>query len=99
MVRIKEVEKMLDRASFHKKIILAYSMGLLRRKEYLDLERIRKLRNHCAHSLSEASVTDEKIVKHLKSLESADLFTSNIDEKRPRDRLMITGGRISSELV
>ena len=49
--------------TFSNKIKMAYSLGLIDKEQYRNLEYVRKIRNKFAHGISDASFEDDKIVE------------------------------------
>ena len=50
MANDKEAEKTVKRYNFYTRIQIAYCLGLISRDEYSDLQTIKEIRNHFAHS-------------------------------------------------
>ena len=57
-------------ASFSARIKLAYALGLLERKIYLDLNRVRKIRNISAHSIAGVNFEMPEIEAVIESFET-----------------------------
>lgn len=54
--------------NFSSRIKAAYSFGLVSKKQFDDLEQLRKIRNAFAHTWQPISLTDEKVSGHIKSM-------------------------------
>jgi DNA-binding MltR family transcriptional regulator len=67
--------------SFSKKINLSYALGLLKQKEFEDLNNIRKIRNDFAHELHGLNFNSEKINSRCLNLKCAqDVFDGPLQE-------------------
>jgi len=55
-------------STFSEKIWLAYFMGLIGPHARKDLDRIRNIRNECAHNMNPISFSEGEVAKHCKEL-------------------------------
>lgn len=58
-------------ASFSSRIKLTYCLGLIKKWEFEDLERIRKIRNKAAHEFTPKTFTNKEIIQITQRLEGA----------------------------
>ncbi len=70
LVDEKESLKLLDGfnaplGTFSARILISYSLGLLEKREYVEIEAIRKIRNLFGHSWNNIDFNSEEIVAHL----------------------------------
>ncbi len=54
--------------TFSARMKMAYSLGLITKRQYSDLDRLRKIRNEFAHSWEPRSFTDKNIATHISAL-------------------------------
>ncbi|MCP1620151.1 MULTISPECIES: MltR family transcriptional regulator [Pseudomonadaceae] len=54
--------------TFSSRIKISHSVGLLQDQQFSDLERLRKIRNHFAHTWKKLEFEDKKISEHIKEL-------------------------------
>lgn len=64
--------------TFSARIKMAYALGLVTKRQYDDLERLRRIRNEFAHSWEPISFTDRNIASHI-----AALHFSSLDDEYP----------------
>ncbi|MBR1267227.1 hypothetical protein JQ629_06870 [Bradyrhizobium sp. AUGA SZCCT0222] len=54
--------------TFSARIMMAYSLGLVTKRQRADLDRLRRIRNEFAHNWEPTSFSDRKIADHIKAL-------------------------------
>jgi DNA-binding MltR family transcriptional regulator len=54
--------------TFSSRILAAHAFGLLPDDDYFNLEQLRQLRNHCAHSMTAIEFTDESVKARIGNL-------------------------------
>lgn len=73
-------------STFSARIKLAYCLGLIKKWEFEDLERIRKIRNKAAHEYTAKTFTNNEIIQITRQLKGADhavkAMESNSSESR-----------------
>lgn len=70
--------------NFSSRIKAAFSFGLVTKKQFDDLEQLRKIRNSYAHTWQPISLTDQKISGHIKSMNYAsflEAYPETVDKK------------------
>ncbi|ANW05037.1 MltR family transcriptional regulator [Bradyrhizobium icense] len=70
--------------TFSTRIKMAYSLGLVTKRQYEDLDRLRRIRNEFAHNWEPISFADQKIAAHISALHFSTLdddFPSSPQEK------------------
>ena len=80
--------------SFSSKTKLAYSLGILRRKEFEDIEVLRKIRNEFAHSIETLAFQDLKIKQLIRNFK----LLANPDHDNPKYHFISIVGLIFSRL-
>lgn len=78
------------------RIKMAYSLGLVTKPQYDDLERLRRIRNEFAHSWEPVSFSDQKIAGHISALH----FNSLHEEfpETPQEKVQTSLGVLLMEL-
>ena len=82
--------------AFSARIKLAFSLGLITKRQYEDLDRIRQIRNEFAHTWEPISFMDQKIAAHISALNFSSLddnFPSS-----PREKVQTSLGALLLEL-
>lgn len=91
----KTIEELLGNgapfSTFSNKIMMVSVLGLIGPRTRGDLDRIRKIRNECAHSVNPISFTDQKIMAWSAALTPRRLPIPNVeaylpDASKPRER-------------
>ena len=59
--------------TFSARIKMAYSLGLVTRRQHEDLDRLRRIRNEFAHSWEPMSFNDQKVASHISALHFSSL--------------------------
>jgi DNA-binding MltR family transcriptional regulator len=59
--------------TFSARIKMAYSLGLVTKRQYEDLEQLRRIRNEFAHNWEPISFNDQKIAAHIRALHFSSL--------------------------
>lgn len=70
--------------TFSSRIKAAYATGLITKEQFLDLERLRKIRNEFAHTWKSVDISNQKIATLIDSMEYSridDLFPETLHEK------------------
>ncbi|WP_448125668.1 MltR family transcriptional regulator [Pseudomonas veronii] len=70
--------------NFSSRIKAAFSFGLVTKKQFDDLEQLRKIRNSYAHTWQPIALTDQKISGHIKSMNYAsylEAYPETVEEK------------------
>lgn len=70
--------------NFSSRIKAAYSFGLVSKKQFDDLEQLRKIRNAFAHTWQPIALTDEKVSGHIRSMNYASFlqaYPETVDKK------------------
>lgn len=80
--------------TFSSRIQAAHALGLITKRQYSDLEHLRKIRNTFAHSWKPLSFSDPTIATHIKGISY-----SNIDDKFPETPLEKVRSSLPSLLV
>lgn len=80
--------------TFSSRIKAAYSLGLITKEQFSDLEHLRKIRNEYAHNWQPIDFTHPKIAGHIKALNY-----SSIDDRFPETPLAKVRSSLSSVLI
>lgn len=82
--------------TFSARIKMAYSLGLVTKRQYEDLDRLRRIRNEFAHNWEPVSFVDQKIAAHITALH----FSSLDDEfpASPPEKVRTSVGALLMEL-
>lgn len=80
--------------TFSSRIKAAYSLGLIDKGQFEDLEHLRKIRNEFAHTWQPITFADPRIVGHIKAINY-----SNVDDEFPETPLVKVRTALSSLLV
>ena len=80
--------------TFSSRIQATYSLGLISKEQYSNLEHLRKIRNEFSHSWQPLSFKDSKIAEHIKGI-----TYSSIDDNYPETALEKVRSSLSSLLV
>ncbi|MBB2818392.1 UNVERIFIED_ORG: DNA-binding MltR family transcriptional regulator [Rhizobium esperanzae] len=70
--------------TFSARIKMAYSLGLVTKGQYADLDRLRRIRNDFAHTWEPISFSDQKIADHIRALRFrslSDEFPTSLTDK------------------
>jgi DNA-binding MltR family transcriptional regulator len=59
--------------TFSARIKMAYSLGLVTKRQYADLDRLRRIRNAFAHNWEPMSFNDERVAAHIRALHFSSL--------------------------
>jgi hypothetical protein len=82
--------------TFSARIKLAFSLGLITKRQYEDLERIRQIRNEFAHTWEPISFLDQKIAAHISAI-----HFSSLDDRfpsSPQEKVRMSLGALLMEL-
>jgi DNA-binding MltR family transcriptional regulator len=60
--------------NFSSRIKAAYSLGLITKRQFSDLEQLRKIRNYFAHSWQPISLADQRVSGHIRSMNYSSLL-------------------------
>jgi hypothetical protein len=82
--------------TFSTRIKMAYSLGLITKRQYEDLDRLRRIRNEFAHNWEPVSFADQKIAAHISALH----FSTLDDEfpSSPQEKVRTSFGALLVEL-
>lgn len=82
--------------TFSTRIKMAYSLGLVTKRQYEDLDRLRRIRNEFAHNWEPISFADQKIAAHISALH----FSTMDDEfpSSPQEKVRTSFGALLVEL-
>lgn len=70
--------------TFSSRIKAAYSLGLITKEQFSDLEQLRKIRNYFAHNWQPISLSDQRVSGHIRSMNYSSLlhvYPKTADEK------------------
>jgi DNA-binding MltR family transcriptional regulator len=82
--------------TFSARIKMAYSLGLVTKRQHDDLDRLRRIRNEFAHNWEPVSFNDQKVAAHISALQF-----SRLDDKFPEtpiEKVQTSLGSLLAEL-
>jgi DNA-binding MltR family transcriptional regulator len=80
--------------TFSARIKMAYSLGLITKRQHADLDRLRRIRNEFAHNWEPMSFNDQKVASHITAL-----HFSNLDDEFPASPIEKVRTSLGSLLV
>lgn len=75
--------------NFSTRIKAAYSLGLVTKRQFDDLQQLRKIRNLFAHTWQHISIDDQRVLGHIKSMNYASYLQSH--PETAKEKLQTSG--------